>query len=436
MKLIRPVALFFALALILSGCSFDLAASVDNLISPISPGGENSEVQNALSVFCNDSYTLKSPASGEYTTPYIFYDLNSDGENEALAFYEPSGTSGLVNMALIVNDSDNTWNVADNIEGEGADVYSVEFDDLNSDGIEEIIVMWDMISNSTSHIFSCYFQNSDDGEYSLVNSGISLNINNYVCTDIDLDGQNEIITFSIDSANTSSEAVMYRYTDNKLNSIGMTKLDGHISYYSQIKLEEGEDYTYIFADAVSSNVTQSLTEIIKYSDYYKTIISPYYSYSNAITAQTERNFLLTSMDINDDGLIEIPLEADFETSGEVTAVDWRNYNGTMLTHSCYSLAVLSDGYQVVIPDSYIADNLITVKYSSKNSKLTLKDTDNNTVFEIVSVLSTVYQQNQDEYEKYFELYSNSGYVYLAKIGNSENIEIGKDDLTKMIKKTA
>ena len=49
-----------------------------------------------------------------------------------------------------------------------------------------------------------------------------------------------------------------------------------------------------------------LTEIIHWSDYYNTIVSPFYSYSTGVTKRTTRSAMLSSRDINDDGKIEIP----------------------------------------------------------------------------------------------------------------------------------
>ena len=47
-----PLACFvfcdFSVILIFSGCSFRLASSVDELISPVSPQGDDADVQKAL----------------------------------------------------------------------------------------------------------------------------------------------------------------------------------------------------------------------------------------------------------------------------------------------------------------------------------------------------------------------------------------------------
>lgn len=432
----RLFAAVTAIAFLFSGCSFSFAASVDDLISPILPAGENAAVQNALKSHCENTFTLKSPASGEYTTPYIFYDFDSDGEDEAIAFYEDSGDSGRTNMAVITKDS-GEWAVVDDVEGDGADVYSIEFTDLNSDGVAEFIVLWNIISNSSSHMLSVYFQSSSAGSFSLSKSDDTITLNNYICSDIDLDGANEIIAFTIDSSSALAKATMYKCKGKSLRSAGSTKLDGHISYYSKLSLETDDGHVYIFADAVSSNADASLTEIVLYSDYYGTIISPYYSYTTAVTSATSRSFLLTSADYDSDGVVEIPLEASFDTGdSRVTAVDWQYYNGTNLNHAYYSLAVEADGYQVFIDDSYIDNSLISAQYSSSNSQLTVKDSSGKTAFKIIALLKSDYQQSSADYDGYFELYSDSGYIYIAKIGASKEMALTQDELLQMVAATA
>ena len=68
------------LALILSGCSFRLFSTAEELIYPVSPSGENANVQKALDTYFKNGYSLKTPISGEYKTSYIFYDIDADAQ--------------------------------------------------------------------------------------------------------------------------------------------------------------------------------------------------------------------------------------------------------------------------------------------------------------------------------------------------------------------
>ena len=143
MKKLRIPALLLCLCILLSGCSFRLD-SIDDLISPVALSGDNADVQQAVDEYCKSGYSLKIPSGGDYTTSFIFYDLNNDGINEAVAFYEPSDSVGTVNMAVISKSSDG-WQVVDNIKGGGSDIICVDFCDVNNDSLPEILVCWSII---------------------------------------------------------------------------------------------------------------------------------------------------------------------------------------------------------------------------------------------------------------------------------------------------
>ncbi len=431
LRYIKLLLAAVVIAVLCSGCSFNLAASADDLIAPVLPEGENSEVQGALKNFCGNSFVLKAPLSGEYTTPYIFSDLNSDGEDEAVVFYEIPGDSEIINMAIISKLS-GEWEVAENITGESPEVYSIEFVDFNNDGNVELVVLWNMISNSSNHVLAVYLQDYETDDYAVSRVGDTINLDDYICVDINGDDKTELIALVIDSANTSARAIMYKYQSDGMQSAGSTKLDGHISEYSNVSVENNGEDIYIFADAVSSNMAQSLTEIIKYSDYYSTIISPFYSYATASTSDTVRTFVMNSTDLDGDGSVEIPLDADFNAGKYVKAVEWKNYDGNALKHSCYSLALLDDAYQVFVPDSYIDDSMISVKYNSKDSVMTIEDMSGNSVLKVRKVLTSDYQQSDSDFEGYFELFNVSGYTYLAKCGKSKEIPLAEEEIMQMV----
>lgn len=422
------------ICVLFSGCSFRVASSVDDLISPVAPSGENENVQNALNSFCKDGFTLKTPAGGAHTTAYTFFDYDGDGADEAVVFYEPSSSLGSINMALIDKTDDN-WSVVCNIEGDGSDVYSVDFCDLSGDGTLEFVVLWNVISNSSNHLMNVYRQSkSEDGVLSLIKTEKPVVMNDYIAVDVDEDKQNELVVFSIQSGESiSANAVLYNYSDDRLRSLGNTKLDGHINSYKSIKTEKFDDTVYIYADAVKSNGTEMLTEIIHWSDYYNTIVSPFYSYSTGVTKRTTRSAMLNSRDINDDGKIEIPLDADFYVPSGVTAVNWKRYENTVLEHTVYSIGVEKDDYQLVIPDDMI--DKIQIQYDSSNSVLSVSDLNDNVVFNVQTVLKSQYSDNSENYASsgYYVISEDVGYVYLSAVGSEAEISVSIDDLKNLIK---
>lgn len=419
------------MSLVLSGCSFRLASSVDELISPVSPQGDDADVQNALSSFVSGGYSLKTPSAGDFTTAYSFFDVDGDSAEEAVVFYESEKTPGKSSMAVI-DKVGGKWTVVYNINSEYSDVYSISFSDLTGDGVNEFIVLWDVISNSVNHVLYVYAQNLS-GEYSLSPIGSELTVNNCITVDMDLDTVNEMLAFTIESGDSvSSTATLYEYSLNGRETLGRTKLDGHISYYSDIQYNVDEDRVYIYADAVKSDGTQMLTEVIYWSDYYDTIISPFYSYSNGTTSSTVRSSMISCDDVDDDGIIEIPTDVQMDgIPSDVKAVEWNKYNDSVLVTACYSLVVQKDQYQLIIPDEYFDE--IKVLYSPESSLLTVTDDNDNSLFSVMCVLKAHYNPSSSAYKGFSEIDESSGYVYLAQEGESGNAVFSVQSVKSMIR---
>ena len=199
----------------------------------------------------------------------------------------------------VIDKINGEWSVVCNIEGRGSDVYSVDFRDLNGDGSTELIVLWDTFSNSASHVLAVYRQAYVNDQLALSVVGRYITMSNYIAVDIHGDDAEELMVFTVDSGDSiSANAVLYSYEDDNLKSLGSTKLDGHISSYKSIISENNGERVYVYADAAKSNGAQMLTEVINWSDYYNTIISPFYNYSTGITKETTRQAMLTSRDID------------------------------------------------------------------------------------------------------------------------------------------
>ena len=156
MKQIKVFACIVLIVALLSGCSFRLASSVNDLISAVAPFGDNADVKNALDSFLPNGYILKNPSSGDYITSYNFYDLDSDSKEEAVAFYESNDNLGTVCMAII-KELDGKWQVVSNVKGYGDDAYRLDFADVNNDRKPEILVCWNTIRQiETEYITAAY----------------------------------------------------------------------------------------------------------------------------------------------------------------------------------------------------------------------------------------------------------------------------------------
>lgn len=432
MKYIKVFLCVVLIVALFSGCSFRLASSVNDLISAVAPFGENADVKSALDSFLSNGYSLKNPSSGEYITSYNFYDLDGDEKEEAVAFYEPNDNLGTIRMAIIKEYS-GKWEVVSDISGYGDDAYRLDFADLNNDGKDEIIVCWNNISNSNSHLFVVYNLKFEDKKFEVkqINKD-EIYLNNYVIVDFNQTGNNEILMFEINSGTkTSAKAELYSLNDNNLRLKGETKLDSRVISYRNINVEKAEGDIRVYADAIGSNGNSIRTEVIYWSNMYDSIVSPFYSYSTGRTSGTSRGCLVNSCDINEDDRIEIPTDTTVKgLPKNIKPLNWKIYNKTIIVHTNYSLYVKDDNYNVIIPDKYFKN--ISAAYNKKTREMTVINKKTKTaVFSIMPVLKAVYDEKS--YQGYSIILDKSGYYYLAKTSNDKDIKISIDELKQYIK---
>lgn len=414
----------------LGGCSFQLASSVNDLVSPISPFGENADVKSAMDAFVSNGYSLKNPSGGEYNTSYNFYDIDCDGEDEAVSFYEPKDNLGEIYLAIL-KKQDSSWSVIESIAGFGKDVYSLDFHDVNNDGVVELVVCWDVINNSSNHMLAIYNISTKNDSITLKLIDEPITINNYIFVDYNSNGTQELLLFEILSGNyTSSKAELYSLRNNRFKLIGETKLDSHITSYTNLQIEKAENDIRVYADAIGSDGASMLTEVIYWSDTYNTIISPFYSYSTGRTKDTSRKAMIGSIDINDDKLIEIPTDKSKKLPKQVRLVDWKIYKNTTLIHKAYSFLVENDNYTIVISDKDYKQ--LTATYDAESRELVvLNKNTKKSVFSVKPVLKALYDEK--EHSDYTVIMEKSGYYYLAKLGNDTDIKSSIDILKKSIK---
>lgn len=433
MKKLRVFLIVLCLSLLLAGCSnFRLATSIDDLISPVSPSGDNAGVQNAVDEYCKSGYLIKIPSSGDYTTSFIFYDLDGDGADEAVSFYEPSDDRGTVSLAVLKKSNDK-WSVVDDIKGDGTDVKSVDFCDVNNDGKTEILVCWNVIAKSTNSKLDVYNLIQDDESCELEQIDDSITAGDFICADMNNDSVNEVVVFNIGSSADSPTAELYSFADNSKRRIGRTKLDSTIISFENIIAGETTEGISIYADALKADGSSMVTEFLYWSDYYDSIVSPFYSYSSGKTAETARSSIINSKDIDGDGEVEIPVDAKADNlPKQITAQNWMIYKNTVLNHKCYTYSCKRDSYSLLVDDDLFAD--IIVRYDNDNRMMTVVSKDGEQeYFSIIAVVSSAYNSNELTLQGYTEIFTNSGFVYLAKVNNQSGVSFTIDDLKNMIK---
>ena len=76
------------LSLLAGGCS-RVQTSIEDLMSPPVLTEEQAQIRDALARVSGDGeIKYRYPQNGEYRSSYIFYDIDADGVEEAMVFYQ------------------------------------------------------------------------------------------------------------------------------------------------------------------------------------------------------------------------------------------------------------------------------------------------------------------------------------------------------------
>lgn len=371
LKKLTALIISVILVCLLSGCDTFLFSSVDNLMRPPKIAGENnSKLIEAFESTVGKSYVLKYPVAGEYQSPCIMYDLDSDGVDEAIIFYSLENESTTVRMAFLDYSADK-WQIVSDLKGLGNNVDQVSFEHVKNDNSVQVVITWNFFDTKTASILSIY--NIGFTEDKTINS-VQLIFNEPYSAmkifDVDGSGSKEIFLISSVTSDTTVKKVGTLYamrSDGSFASVSSVTMDSTVYGYSSIKLEpasENKPYR-IFVDAIKGDISMS-TEIIYWDSKINGLYSPLLDTDTQSVTSTIRSSRIESRDINGDGLIEtplqIPLAGSYTTSNSFKTEITSENNSVTLSNISTASVFLTKWC------TFSADNkFVPVAYSAINS---------------------------------------------------------------------
>ena len=346
----------------ITGCSF--GRSIDNLLTPPKLSVEQEQIYNALTDTTGSAINLKYPKSGKYLSAFIIEDIDGDGENESIVFYEKKGLTINQNTLRInvLDHFNDKWQSVCDTSAEGSDIEKVIISKLGENDRTNIIIGSSLINNSekSASIYT-YREGIIEKTFSSVYSFMDV-------TDMDKDNMNE---FLILHGSSSSPAVSATY---KLDSEGKyheykTELNGNFTEFDRLVYGNiGNQRTGLYIDAVSgSGFIQTDIIYMDSSGLNKVFSNPDDS------LKTVRASGLNTIDIDSDGIYEIPVQTQFigyddvPESEQIKMTEWYIYNGSELERKYSGYYSIAEGYMFIFPERWI--NHVTVKKDVINEEL-------------------------------------------------------------------
>lgn len=428
MKIIK--LLIFPLIILLTGCAF--SSNIDNLMSPPKLSVEQEQIYSALTNATGTSISLKYPKSGKYLSAFIIEDIDSDGENEAVVFYEKNNIALEENTLRIniLDRSDGKWRSVCDTPAKGAEIEKVIISELGSNSRTNLIIGSSLINRSEKNV-SIYSYVDGNIEETFSESYSFIDV-----TDLDKDEENEFLLLSGASSGGTATAEVYKLNEKGIYYKYSCKLSGSFTEFDSLNYGKiDEDKTGLYIDAVLGNGLIQ-TDIIYMDD---TGLNKVFSTSEQ-SRFTVRPAGCSSFDIDGDGILEIPVQTiasgyeNVSESEQMKFTEWYFWSRNNVLEKKYlSYYNINDGYIFVFPERW--ENHVTVKRDSINDEIVFCSYENETAGR--ELLRIYFATDQPSIEDrisngYMLLQTKSDSAYLAYIpiqnDHDDNLSLTEGDL--------
>lgn len=285
------------LALLTCGCGF--AFSPEDLYSLPALPAEYTELNNCINQIIDSGAEYAAPVSGTNIQPVQMKDLDGDGQQEAVAFFRNSADEKPLKICIFTADGD-TYQQTAVIEGSGTSIYSIEYNDLDNDGRQELIVGWRVSTDAQA--LTVYSLRTGQPEELMRTNYVK-----YAVTDLDQDDLQELVVLRSDEEGNGL-ADYYRWQDNMLSlqsyariSSTMAELSGQQGRVQKGALSDLSPALFITGvEDASWSVTDILT--LREGELCNLLLSDVTGVSEEIVSYCG----LYPTDINGDGVMELP----------------------------------------------------------------------------------------------------------------------------------
>ena len=255
-------------SLLLSGCMFTTPET--SLYRLPKLAGEYESLESQIDALLTNGAEYAAPTSGSNLQSVQMIDLDGDGSEEAVAFFRRASDKKPMKIYIFKADGDSYERYAV-IEGASSQIYSVNYADLDGDGLKEILVGYK--SSSDVQGLAIYPLSPGTSE-SLLTTGYS----RYANLDMNGDGKQELLIICSDEESTA-RVDYYDWDDGALHAKSSLRLSASVAELSRLTagtLTGGENA--LFVTGVTGDGKQEL--LIICSDEESTARVDYYDWDD------------------------------------------------------------------------------------------------------------------------------------------------------------
>ena len=351
-----------ALPVLLSGCM--MTASVEDLYTLPQLPDEYRELSAQMDAILASGAEYAAPTAGSNLQPVQLEDLDGDGMEEAVAFFRQNSDERPLKI-YIFRAVEDTYVQASVIEGSGTAIHSIRYEDMDHDGVKEVLVSWRV----STEVQAMAAYALEDLEPVMI---MSAAYTRYEVIDLDSDDVMELVVLRSDETESGGTVADYYDWDGgslQLRSgARLSTTPAELQWVQTGTLESGETALFVTGRVTGVEETsRAVTDILTYREPDLTNIV--LSSSTGVSTQISRFLNLQPTDVNGDGITEVPRPAELlSTAGEDTywKIYWFSYaaDGTP-TQQAITYHNQSDSWYLLIPEAW--DTHFTVRQDSSSA---------------------------------------------------------------------
>ncbi len=412
----KAFTVVIALLMCVVFCGCDIIDNTNDMVSPPELTGEMSPIADALYKSIGTDCDLKYPASGDRRSAIVLEDINGDSIFEAFAFYSTSDDEMTTMHINVICQQNGKWMSVSDQTIVAIGVEMVDFCDLDSDGVEEILIGWEVNGNNEKQL-SVFTFNENVLTQQLLQAYTS-----FLCCDLDNNGTSEIFVHLLNTAEKTNKAMIYNYADKQMAQTAGCVMDGNVKTASKpvlATLSNGQKAIYIDEIKGVGAVTEVLY-ILK-GELVNPLLDTLNSFENIVTLRAAS---LETKDINADGILEIPVASDLPNAGnsdeKLYYTNWCSFNGETLSVKLITVVNTVDGYYLAVPNSMVGYLAVQKDIENHERKFYHYDSKNNILgnhlFTITAIDVDEWDSKEIDRGEKAELLRTDKTVFVAQLG--------------------
>lgn len=400
-----------ALALLLSGC---MEMSADELYSLPELSEGYLKLQSSIDAFLSSGAEYAAPTSGTNRQPIQREDLDGDGQREVLAFFNVAGADRPLKI-VIFRDTDDGYAEIARIEGEGTGIDSVAYLDMDSDGVREVAVGWQMAAGI--NMLSVY---SVKGWR--VNRIVNTNYTEFAVCDLTNDGGSEILAFRLSQSDLTGEAEHYILTGDGEIVSSTARISSGSEALERVRSTQllGGSSAVLLENTY--NGSGLITDIFAYRG--DRLVNITLDDAVSMSEATVRSYKSYCRDINGDGILDVPRPVILPATSENTTyfmLEWYSYysyGGRRLMCTTYNN--YADSWYLELPQEWLGRICVSRDDGAAGERTIVfsvldEDGGRGRDFLAIYTLTGSNRAERGEFDGRFILYEEEETVYAAKI---------------------